>query len=54
MLVIGVGGLALSDEERGWLQDPRVSGVILFKRNFASRAQAGELCQAIREAAILT
>ena len=51
MLVIGVGGLALSDEERGWLQDPRVSGVILFKRNFASRAQAGELCQAIREAA---
>ncbi|WP_374603689.1 beta-N-acetylhexosaminidase [Arenimonas sp.] len=51
MLVIGIGGLALSAEEREWLQDPRVSGVILFKRNFESRAQAGELCQAIREAA---
>ncbi|KFL37602.1 beta-N-acetylhexosaminidase [Arenimonas donghaensis] len=51
MLVIGLGGLVLSDEERDWLQHPAVSGVILFKRNFASRSQAGELCQAIREAA---
>ena len=51
MLVIGLGGLVLSDEERDWLQRPAVSGVILFKRNFASRNQAGELCQAIREAA---
>lgn len=51
MLVIGLGGLALSEEERDWLQHPAVSGVILFKRNFASRSQASELCQAIREVA---
>lgn len=51
MLVIGLGGLVLSEEERDWLQHPAVSGVILFKRNFASRNQAAELCQAIRDAA---
>lgn len=51
MLVIGIGGLELSDDERAWLQDPHVSGVILFKRNFQSRAQVAELCQAIQEAA---
>ena len=51
MLVIGLGGLVLSDEERDWLQHPAVSGVILFKRNFASRSQVADLCQAIRAAA---
>ncbi len=51
MLVIGIGGHELSAEERDWLQHPTVAGVILFSRNFASRAQVAELSQAIREAA---
>ncbi|KFN50910.1 beta-N-acetylhexosaminidase [Arenimonas composti] len=51
MLVIGIGGHALTAEERDWLQHPAVSGVILFSRNFASKAQAAELSAAIRAAA---
>src|SRR5690606_19216792 len=38
-------------QERDWLQHDAVAGVILFKRNFASRAQVAELSAAIREAA---
>lgn len=51
MLVIGIGGHELSAGEREWLQHPSVAGVILFTRNFASRAQVTELSQSIREAA---
>jgi beta-N-acetylhexosaminidase len=51
MLVIGIGGLELAPEEREWLQHPAVSGVILFKRNFASREQVADLSAAIRAAA---
>ena len=50
MLVIGVAGTGLTAQERDWLQDDAVAGVILFKRNFASRAQVGELTAAIRAA----
>ena len=39
MLVIGIGGTALGAEERDWLQHPACAGVILFTRNFASKAQ---------------
>ncbi|SJZ82856.1 beta-N-acetylhexosaminidase [Novilysobacter spongiicola] len=51
MLVIGVAGTELTVQERDWLQHDGCAGVILFTRNFASRAQVGELAQAIREAA---
>lgn len=51
MLVIGIAATELSVTEREWLQHPAVGGVILFTRNFASRAQVGELCAAIRDAA---
>lgn len=51
MLVIGVAGTELTAQERDWLQHDAVAGVILFKRNFASRAQVAELAAAIREAA---
>ena len=51
MLVIGVAGTELTAQERDWLQNDAVAGVILFKRNFASRAQVAELSAAIREAA---
>ena len=51
MLVIGVAGTELTARERDWLQHDACAGVILFTRNFASRAQVAELSQAIREAA---
>ena len=51
MLVIGVAGTELTAQERAWLQHDACAGVILFTRNFASRAQVAELSQAIREAA---
>lgn len=51
MLVIGVAGKELTAQERDWLQHDACAGVILFKRNFASRDQVAGLCAAIREAA---
>ena len=51
MLVIGVAGTELTAQERDWLQHDACAGVILFTRNFASRAQVAELSQAIRAAA---
>jgi beta-N-acetylhexosaminidase len=51
MLQIGVSGHELTARERDWLQHDACAGVILFTRNFASRAQAIELVQSIREAA---
>jgi len=48
MLIIGVVGHELSATEREFLKHPAVAGVILFARNFASRAQVQELCQDIR------
>jgi len=50
MLVIGIAGTELSAQERDWLQHDAVAGVILFTRNFASRAQVTELSAAIRDA----
>lgn len=50
MLVIGIEGLGLTARDRQRLDAPQVSGVILFSRNFASRAQLAELIAAIREA----
>lgn len=51
MLVIGVAGTELDARERDWLQHDACAGVILFARNFASRAQVAELSAAIRAAA---
>jgi beta-N-acetylhexosaminidase len=51
MLVVGIAGKELAAEERDWLQHPGCAGVILFTRNFASRAQVTQLTQAIRDAA---
>lgn len=50
MLVIGVAGTELTAQERDWLQHDACAGVILFKRNFASKAQVAALSAAIREA----
>jgi beta-N-acetylhexosaminidase len=51
MLVIGVAGTELTAQERDWLQHDACAGVILFTRNFASKAQVAELSAAIRAAA---
>ena len=48
MLLIGVAGTELTAQERDWLQHDAVAGVVLFKRNFDSRQQVGELTAAIR------
>jgi beta-N-acetylhexosaminidase len=48
MLVIGLEGLELTDDDRRRLRAPEVSGAILFSRNFASRAQLNELVASIR------
>jgi len=38
-----IAGLTLTEAERSLLRDPKVGGVILFARNFASRAQLAAL-----------
>jgi len=48
MLIIGIPGKTLSDDDRVWLSAPQVSGVILFSRNFANRDQVTELIDDIR------
>jgi beta-N-acetylhexosaminidase len=49
MLLIGIPGTSVDADTRRWLRDPAVSGVILFTRNFASRAQVAALADALRE-----
>ncbi len=51
MLLIGVAGTELTTQERDWLQHDAVAGVVLFKRNFASRQQVTDLSAAIRAVA---
>lgn len=50
MLLIGIEGTALAPHEVDWLRDPIVCGVILFRRNFASREQVAALVAEIRSA----
>ncbi len=49
MLIIGISGHTLTNQERMQIQHPSVVGVILFSRNFANKEQLQELCQSIRE-----
>jgi len=46
-VIVDVAGVELTDKEAARLRHPLVGGVILFTRNFASRAQLTELCAAI-------
>lgn len=52
MLMIGLAGTELDAHEREWLQHDACAGVILFTRNFASRAQVSDLSAAIRAASL--
>lgn len=47
-LMIGVEEFALTDADRARLTDPRIGGVVLFKRNFESSAQLRVLTASIR------
>lgn len=47
-VLLDVGGLVLSDDDRRRLTHPKTGGVIVFARNFESRAQLVELVGAIR------
>ena len=47
-LVLDVAGLTMSEAERARLAHPLVGGLILFARNFESRAQLTELCAEIK------
>lgn len=48
MLIIGIEGKELTADDRMRLAAPAVSGVILFTRNYADRAQLAALVAAIR------
>lgn len=50
MLIIGLAGKTLSDDDRTRLAAPQVSGVILFTRNFADVGQVTALIDDIRNA----
>ena len=47
-IMLGIEGLALTDDDRARVADARVGGVILFARNFESSAQLRTLNDAIR------
>lgn len=47
-LIIDIAGTALSSEDIDLLRHPMVGGIIFFTRNYKSRQQLFELCQAIR------
>ncbi|VVC75889.1 Beta-hexosaminidase [Aquicella siphonis] len=49
-LIIDLEGLQISPEEKDLLNHPVVGGVILFARNYETRAQLTRLCHQIRSA----
>jgi beta-N-acetylhexosaminidase len=49
MLMIGVAGLELAEQEKRWLRASGVAGVLLFARNYQSRGQLIALCESIRD-----
>src|SRR5690606_7054321 len=51
MLLIGIDGTSLDPRQRDWLAHPACAGVILFRRNFASREQVAALIADLRAAA---
>ncbi len=50
MLIIGLPGKTLTEQDRQWLATPQVSGVILFTRNFENREQVTALIDDLRSA----
>jgi len=50
-LILGLAGMALTDEERGFFGEVDPAGFILFKRNISDRAQVKALTDEIRSIA---
>jgi beta-N-acetylhexosaminidase len=47
-LIVDLQDKTLSSEEKEMLQHPLVGGIILFSRNYESKAQLNDLCQQVR------
>ena len=49
LLWSGIQGLTLTSEEKHWIEEEEISGIILFKRNISSLEQFYELCHSIHQ-----
>lgn len=48
LFITGISGLALTDEEKDFIQNNNIGGVILFKHNYTDPAQLAELVNEIQ------
>lgn len=48
LLIIGLPGTTLSHQDKSWIKNRDVAGIILFKHNFESKQQIHLLCQDIK------
>lgn len=48
LIMTGIGGTILSDEEKKFIKEENIGGVLLFSKNFDSIAQLGELVNSIQ------
>ncbi len=48
LVMTGVSGTTLNEEEKSFLKEENIGGVVLFKRNFESPAQLAELVNSIQ------
>lgn len=49
LIMTGIEGITLTDEEKNFLSEEKVGGVILFARNYEDPAQLAELINSIQE-----
>lgn len=48
LIMSGIGGVALLEEEKKFITDENIGGIILFKKNYESPAQLAELINSIQ------
>jgi beta-N-acetylhexosaminidase len=49
LIIMGVSGLSLTDEEKKYIEENKVGGIILFAHNFENVAQLAELVNSIQQ-----
>lgn len=49
VLIVDLAGTELTEEDRKFLQNPGIAGVLLFSRNYENRQQLNQLIQDIRQ-----
>ncbi len=49
LLITGISGLSLTDEEKTFIENERIGGVILFAHNYENPAQLAELVNSIQQ-----